>query len=236
MIPTGVANRVSPGYCPVMAVTLLTRSETVVIPPEIGTLSGFRAWARSDPALEHATVWFICGNVWVDYRPMQLFAEASVRVAIISELHALVRRSGGKVFGRGVFWTHPQTETAGNPDGLFISHESFAAKRIRFLPDPPRDCDEIEGVPDIVLEIAKTGEEAPPLREAYFEAGIQEYWLVDARGSEVEFTIYKHSGKKYTATRAQAGGWQKSGVFGKSFRITRVTDATGNPEFTLEVR
>ena len=38
-----------------------------------------------------------------------------------------------------------------------------------------------------------------------------------------------------TETRKQ-GGWLKSVVFGKSFRLTRRTDRSGNPQFTLEVK
>ena len=41
--------------------------------------------------------------------------------------------------------------------------------------------------------------------------------------------------KGYAAARKQ-DGWLKSAVFGKSFRLVRGTDATGNPEFTLEVK
>ena len=43
------------------------------------------------------------------------------------------------------------------------------------------------------------------------------------------------SSKKFVATKKQ-DGWVKSAAFGKSFRLTRGTDGTGNPEFTLEVK
>jgi hypothetical protein len=32
------------------------------------------------------------------------------------------------------------------------------------------------------------------------------------------------------------GGWVKSAVFGKSFRLTEQTDPLGHPEYTLAVR
>ncbi len=71
--------------------------------------------------------------------------------------------------------------------------------------------------------------------DAYFEAGIPEYWLVDARRSEVAFTIHVRGLGGYTSV-ADEGGWQSSAVFEKSFRLTRGVNARGNPEFTLEVR
>jgi Uma2 family endonuclease len=90
----------------------------------------------------------------------------------------------------------------------------------------------------MVLEVVSDSSEKKDnqtLFEAYYEAGVTEYWLVDARREEVEFHIYKRGAKKFTATKKQEG-WAKSAVFGKTFRLTRDTDATGNPEFTLEVK
>lgn len=59
---------------------------------------------------------------------------------------------------------------------------------------------------------------------------------MDARGVEVEFHIYKRGAKKYTIPKNQPGGWMKSAVFGKSFRLVRGQDAGNNPKFTLEVK
>ena len=92
---------------------------------------------------------------------------------------------------------------------------------------------------DMVLEVVSDSSEKKDnqlLFEAYFEAGIPEYWLVDARGEEVEFHIHKLGTKRYSVIKKQLGGWSKSAVFGKSFRLTRSLDASNNPEFTLEVK
>jgi Uma2 family endonuclease len=73
------------------------------------------------------------------------------------------------------------------------------------------------------------------LRELYWKAGIPEYWLVDDRGEELEFSILRHGPRGYTPVRKQ-GGWVKSAVFGKSFRLLRQHDEDGLLEYTLEVR
>jgi Uma2 family endonuclease len=71
---------------------------------------------------------------------------------------------------------------------------------------------------------------------AYFDAGIVEYWVIDARdGDDIRFDIYKRGKKEYTATRKN-DGWVKSAVLAKSFRLTQTDDEDGKPEFTLEVR
>ena len=90
----------------------------------------------------------------------------------------------------------------------------------------------------MVLEVVSDSSEKKDnqtLLEAYFVAGIPEYWLVDARGAEVEFTIYKRGAKKYAKVREQ-DGWVKSAVFGKSFRLTQETNPIGHPLYKLSVR
>ena len=90
----------------------------------------------------------------------------------------------------------------------------------------------------MVLEVVSRSsvkKDTEVLVDAYWEAGITEYWLVDARGDAIEFDILKRGPKGYIATRKQAG-WLKSAVFGKSFKLTRANDSQGNPEFTLHVK
>lgn len=72
------------------------------------------------------------------------------------------------------------------------------------------------------------------LRELYWKAGIQEYWLVDARGEELRFEILLHAPNEYVATASDTG-WNRSEVFDKSFRLTRKSDELGHPEITLEM-
>lgn len=73
------------------------------------------------------------------------------------------------------------------------------------------------------------------LREAYWQAGVREYWLIDARPDPLTFDILRHTPKGYRAT-PKKDGWLRSAVFGKSFRLLRERDALGHPPFTLEVR
>ncbi|MBX9623080.1 MAG: Uma2 family endonuclease [Gemmataceae bacterium] len=138
----------------------------------------------------------------------------------------------------GVLVTNPAADLSGNPDGVFASHDALASGRMRLVPAPGGGFNELEGTADMVLEVVNDSfvrRDTEVLREAYWEAGIPEYWLVDARGEEVEFDILKHGPGGYKAAR-KAGGWVKSVVFGKSFKLTRGTDPNGNPEFTLEVK
>jgi len=89
-----------------------------------------------------------------------------------------------------------------------------------------------------VLEVVSEGsvrKDTEQLRRDYWEAGIREYWLVDARKEPLVFDILRYTPKGYRVT-PNKDGWIKSAVFGKSFRLIRRTNALGHPRYTLEVR
>jgi Uma2 family endonuclease len=90
----------------------------------------------------------------------------------------------------------------------------------------------------MVLEVVSASsveKDRETLPDLYWRAGIPEYWVVDARGDRLEFDIFRHDSGGYTAV-AKRGGWLKSWVFGRSFRLTRRFDDAGNPDYVLSVR
>ena len=69
----------------------------------------------------------------------------------------------------------------------------------------------------------------------YWNAGIDEYWLVDARHQELVFRIQLRGDSGFFDVEAH-DGWIDSAVFRRSFKLTRIIDSLGHPEFTLSVR
>jgi Uma2 family endonuclease len=95
---------------------------------------------------------------------------------------------------------------------------------------------EIEGSPDAVVEIVSNSsvvKDLRDLRDAYHRARIREYWLIDARGEEIEFEIllWRKSGYAQSAIH---DGWRQSRVFGRRFRLTRKQDRVGVWKYKLE--
>jgi Uma2 family endonuclease len=89
----------------------------------------------------------------------------------------------------------------------------------------------------MVMEIVSKSSEHKDfivLRQAYWDAGIREYWLVDAR-KELRFDILRHTARGYVAT-PKKNGWVKSAVFSKSFRLTASTDRQGHPVYELHLK
>ena len=58
------------------------------------------------------------------------------------------------------------------------------------------------------------------LPELYAAAGIAEYWLVNPVGGQLVFDVFHLTAKGYAPVK-KPGGWLKSAVFGKSFRLGR---------------
>jgi hypothetical protein len=86
-----------------------------------------------------------------------------------------------------------------------------------------------------VVSTSSVRKDTMTLRRAYWEAGVRDYWLVDAREEVLSFDILPHTARGYAAA-PRRGGWAKSAAFGTSFRLARATRALGRPENTLEVK
>jgi Uma2 family endonuclease len=68
----------------------------------------------------------------------------------------------------------------------------------------------------------------------YARAGIPEYWIVDARGTDLVFRVLVVQGGAYADQPVDAG-WIRSPLFNRAFRLLRFTNRAGLPDFRLEV-
>ncbi len=96
--------------------------------------------------------------------------------------------------------------------------------------------DEIAGAPDWVMEVVSdysVDKDRTLLRKAYHTAGIREYWLIDARGRQVDFRILLWHKKGYIPAPGN-GAWQHSHVFERIFRLTRKKHRDGDWLYRLE--
>jgi len=213
--------------------------DKVRIPGWVVDLESFRRWARSDSCPERGWFSYLAGELWVDLGMEQLFSHNAVKTEYTIVLGGLVRSEGqGYFFSDRVLLTNPEAELSTEPDGSFVSYEALRTEQVRLIEGAAEGYVEVEGTPDMVLEIisgSSVHKDTKLLRELYWRAGIAEYWLVDARGPEPRFVIFRHGAKGYVAVRRQAG-WLMSVVFGRAFQLTQHSDLLGNPRFTLSVR
>jgi Uma2 family endonuclease len=206
------------------------------IPVWVCDLESFRRWARSDAFPERGRISYLNGELWVDLSMERLsHNQAKGIFAIVLGGLILADRLGRYLHDR-MRLTNVAADLSSEPDGMFVSWQTLRSRRVRLAEGP--DSLEVEGTPDMALEVVSptsVEKDTELLPELYWRAGIPEYWLVDPRQDPVRFDIFRHARRGYVATRSR-GGWLKSAVFGKSFRLTQRADEIGEAEFVLEVR
>jgi Uma2 family endonuclease len=214
--------------------------EKVRIPGGLDSLEAFRTWARSDEFPERGRYAYLNDEMWVDLSREQLFSHNDVKTQFTITLGSLVRTASlGYFFSDGTLLSNVKANLSTEPDGTIVAYETMWSSRVRLIKGATEGYVELEGTPDMVLEVVSATsvrKDTETLRALYWQAGIPEYWLVDARGEVPSFTILRHTARAYTTTRPQAGGWLRSAVFDRSFRLMRWTDPLGHPQCTVEVR
>jgi Uma2 family endonuclease len=226
-----------------MMLTVVSDGEQMLtLPPWVLDFDSFLRWCDSDEFPEEGRIWFIRGGVWADMTMEQVFSHNQVKGEMTRALMTVVKMTkSGRFFPDGLRITNVPAELSGVPDGTYVSFDTLRAGRARYVEGKGKDAGgytQLEGIPDIAIEVvslSSVDKDTEWLQKAYWEVGIPEYWLIDARRLPLTFDLCRHSSKGYTAAR-KSGGWVKSAVLGKSFRLSAATNGLGHPDYTLEVR
>lgn len=214
-------------------------ADQVRIPSWVNDLESFRRWSRSRDYPERGWVSFLNGEIWVDMSMEQLFTHNQVKTEFTIVLGSLMKGEElGYFFSDRVLLSNEEANLSTEPDGSFCSFATIEAKRVSLVEGLEEGHVEIEGAPDMVLEVVSrysVRKDTKILRNLYWRAGIAEYWLVDARKSPVQFDILSWTERGYSANRRRQG-WLKSKVFGQSFLLETKPDRLGHPQFFLRMQ
>jgi Uma2 family endonuclease len=219
---------------------IILSEQTIRMPGGPWTLASFQDWASSDDCPEQARVTYAGDAVLIDMRPEEVEHHTQVKDEIARVLLTLNRQHRlGKFYGDGLLVTHVEAELSTVPDGTFVLRDTLLSGRARLVPrrESTGEFIELEGTPDIVIEIvSKTSlqKDTLLLRDRYHRAGIAEYWLVSTRAARIDFQILRHRPGGYLASKGR-GGWQRSDVLGRRFRLSRQRDTLGLYEDTLDL-
>jgi Uma2 family endonuclease len=204
-------------------------------------LASFRRWIHSGEIPEKLKVHFIRGEIWTDFYMEEMFSHNQVKAALGITLGGLIRDEQlGLYVPDGMLLTNDAAELGTTPDAMFISNQAIEAGRVKFVSSERKQAQatEVTGSPDLVVEIVSPSSEDKDtewLMSGYHNAGVLEYWLIDARTIPPQFNIYKRGAKGYTGSR-HTDGWVKSAILKRTFRLTRSKGKHGFPVFQLEVR
>jgi Uma2 family endonuclease len=214
--------------------------EEVEVPLSVDSLADFRAWASSDSFPHKGRIDFIAGRIEVDMAAEEIFMHGSVKSEIARVLlHRVKGQRLGHLWIADTRISCPEADLSAEPDIVFVSHNTLQSGRARPVPKAGQKRNryvEVEGAPDLIVEVvsdssvAKDKERLPP---AYYQAGVPEFWLVDARGEQPSFIIHHRGAKGYLPVNRDARGFQRSTVFGCRFRLDCGTDPYGDPDYDL---
>lgn len=214
--------------------------DQVEIPLGIRSLRDFRRWMRSSAFPKSGRIDYICGDIEVDQSARDFFSHGGPKTALVVTLGKLnfQRKLGYLLLDKARVVSDPVRLSA-EPDLMFVSRARLENKQTKFAKGTDSYL-EVEGGPDLIVEIvspSSVGKDMVRLPAAYFTAGVLEYWLIDARQDDaLRFQIYRRGKTELRRVRADAEGFQKSNVFGRSIRLTRERDRLGYWEFELQLR
>jgi len=211
--------------------------------PYFPSLAEFRAWALSDGFPERGRIDYIGGWIEVDLSPENVFFHGSVKTEVVRVLGNIVQSAGdGYLFSDQMRVSCPAAELSAEPDIVYLSDDALDSGRIRLVPSAGGEPDsyvELEGAPDLVVEIVSDSSVAKDTRRlpnAYWRAGIAEYWLVDVRGERMFFQVYARGTDGYEPVSTDAENFQRSAVFDRRFRLDRRRNARDRWVFDLQSR
>ncbi len=204
------------------------------IPPDAASFEGFRRWTWGESFPEKGRIDFLDGRLEIDLSPEDIYAHGAVKVAVAAAFYNLVTRTGrGGVYVDCTRVASPTARLSVEPDVLVVLWESLDSDRIREIPAASRKPGrfvELEGAPDLVVEVVGDGSESkdrqrlPPL---YARAGVPELWLIDVRGTEAELAIHHLGPAGYVRSAADRSGRSASRLLGGRCRLRRhVVQAT----------
>jgi Uma2 family endonuclease len=212
--------------------------KSLKIPEWVRDLKSYRTWAHSEDYPQTGWISFLDGEIWIDMNLEEFFTHNQVKSSYWGTFYGLLdNHELGQFVPDRMMLANGSANLVTEPDGMFFYWTTMQSGKIRLVPEIEGYM-ELEGTPDMTLEVvSKTSfrKDTDILRDLYWKAGVQEYWLVNARQAEPKFDILRHGPKGYVPTPSDQG-WLASAVFGKQFQLVRQTDPLGHPLFVVNVK
>src|SRR4051794_765243 len=133
--------------------TIVFESDEVTIPEWVTDLTSFRRWADSEDFPDTGRICFLNGEVWADMSKEQIFTHLAVKNEFNIVLGVMVKVGQlGLYLPDGVLLSNVDVGFATRPDAVFVSTAALQ-DRVRLLEGRDEGYVELEGAPDMVLEV-----------------------------------------------------------------------------------
>lgn len=211
--------------------------------PTIRNLADFRRWALSEEFPERGRIDYIGGRIEVNMSPEDFFTHGTLKSEIAGEIKDRVEELdlGHTLIAETRISSVPGDVSA-EPDVIVITHEAFDSGRVSLVPKASGEPDryvEVEGGPDLVVEIVSDSsvkKDTQRLPGAYFDAGVREFWLIDARGKELFFQIRRRGASSFVAAEMDADGYHRSDVLDAWYSLERGRHQRGHWVYRLRLK
>ncbi len=216
--------------------------EQVAVPLNLRCLEDFRRWALGDAFPERGRIDYVEGRIEVNMSPEDLFRHGALKVELLRVLSQLVKeRDLGYLGTDRTRLSCLGAELSAEPDIVLLTEDTLASGRATLVPKAGgrEQFIEIEGAADLVVEIVSDSsvtKDTQRLPEAYFRAGVREFWLADARGQELDFQIRPRGSEAFEIVGPDAEGFQYSQVLALGFRLERKAKARGRWTYDLRTK
>ena len=165
--------------------------------PYFRLLAEFRQWASSDDFPEQGRIDYIRGRIEVDMSPENVFFHGSVKTEVVVGLGRILKFDRGRPsFQRPHAGFLPRRGSLRRARrGLRLGRRLGRGPRLpRAKPSgEPDSYVELEGVPDLVVEIvsdSSVAKDTQRLPLSYWQAGVTEYWWWTCAAKRLSFQIY----------------------------------------------
>lgn len=216
--------------------------ERLRVPADVFNMDRFRDWIHSDQFPERVRAAYIAGEIEVDMSPEELETHNKLKSDLHGHLWLHIKQHDlGDLLSDGALLVCPEAELATEPDMMFCSWDSLRQGRVRYgeYVKGSSRLVEVVGAADLVVEIVSNSsvrKDTVLLRQRYFEAGVREYWLIDARGDEIAFELLVRGADQYLPADADSDGYQFSPVLNSRFALSRERNPVGGFRYRLRQR
>lgn len=221
-----------------MPTYLIPSSLAISVPASARTHGGFDRWATSDNFPDRCRVSWIGGEILVDMSPEEVESHNKLKTEVTRVMATIVKtRRLGEFYSDRTLISNEDADLSTEPDGMFVSKASLRSQRVTKVRNESGRYLSLSGCPDWVLELVSQSsvvKDTRLLKKAYELAGVNEYWLIDARKNDMSIQIFALGAGGFEAVPVKRGRW-KSPLFGDEFHLHREKDEFGYWEYTLDV-
>lgn len=204
---------------PMLARPMVIIEEEIRIPDTARAFAGFRAWSLSDKFPESGRIDYLAGTIEVDMSPEHLQNHGAPKSKLCAYIFNVVEANNlGQVFVDCTRLVHPAVGLSCEPDIVFVSLDALRSGRARYVASKADKMMEVEGAATLVVEVVSDSSVQKDLKRLpllYAKAGVEELWLVDARGT-------KGSELRFDILHLHGGNWRHAPVDPNRFQISRV--------------